>query len=48
MITDVYDASKGETGVSRAGSPMLCVNPLTGTRGAAAPASANLGTLIPN
>jgi hypothetical protein len=48
MITDVYDASKGETGLSRAGSPMLCVNPLTGVRGGAAPAAANLGTLIPN
>src|SRR3954468_21539180 len=48
MITDVYDASKGETGLSRAGSPMLCVNPVTGSRGGAAPAAANLGTLIPN
>ncbi|MEA3001225.1 MAG: hypothetical protein QOH81_13, partial [Sphingomonadales bacterium] len=48
MITDVYDASRGETGLPRAGSPMLCVNPLTGTRGGAAPAAANLGTLIPN
>jgi hypothetical protein len=48
MITDVYDASKGETGLSRAGSPMLCVNPLSGARGTAAPATANLGTLIPN
>jgi hypothetical protein len=48
MITDVYDVSRGETGLPRAGSPMLCVNPLTGTRGAAAPAAANLGTLVPN
>jgi hypothetical protein len=48
MITDVYDDSRGETGLSRAGSPMLCVNPLTGVRGGAAPANANLGTLVPN
>src|SRR3954471_7347918 len=48
MITDVYDASKGENGLARAGSPMLCVNPVTGMRGGAAPAAANLGTLIPN
>jgi hypothetical protein len=27
---------------------MLCVNPLTGTASAEAPAQANLGTLIPN
>jgi pimeloyl-ACP methyl ester carboxylesterase len=48
MVTDVYDASMGPTGVSRAGSPMLCVNPLTGARGGEAPAEANLGTLVPN
>jgi hypothetical protein len=48
MITDVYDASTGLTGAPRRGSPMLCVNPLTGTQDADAPASANRGTLIPN
>jgi hypothetical protein len=48
LITDVYDASSGRTGVPRAGSPMLCVNPLTGLRGGEAPAAASLGTLIPN
>jgi hypothetical protein len=26
---------------------VLCTNPLTGTRGGTAPASANLGTLVP-
>jgi hypothetical protein len=35
-------------GISRAGTRMLCVNPLTGNAGDAAPAAANLGTLIPN
>ena len=48
LITDVFDASAGPTGISRAGSPMLCVNPLTGARGGDAPAAANKGTLIPN
>jgi hypothetical protein len=48
MVTDVYDATTGPTGLSRAGSPMLCVNPITGKAGDEAPASANIGTLIPN
>lgn len=48
MVTDVFDASTGYTELSRAGSPMLCVNPLTGAAGGEAPAQANLGTLIPN
>jgi hypothetical protein len=48
LITDVYDKSAGPTGLSRAGSPMLCTNPLTGARGGEAPAPANLGTLVPN
>ncbi|HYE28880.1 MAG TPA: DUF3089 domain-containing protein [Allosphingosinicella sp.] len=48
LITDVYDKSAGRTGLSRAGSPMLCTNPLTGARGGEAAAAANLGTLVPN
>ena len=48
LITEVYDASSGRTGIARAGSPMLCTNPLTGIRGGEAPAEANLGTLVPN
>jgi len=48
MVTDVYDASEGLTGASREGTDMLCVNPLTGGTGGAAPAQANLGTTIPN
>jgi len=48
LITDVYDKSSGPTGIPRAGSPMLCTNPLTGGRGGEAPAAANLGTLVPN
>lgn len=48
QVTEVYDATSGPTGISRAGSPMVCTNPLTGVRGGEAPASANLGTLVPN
>ena len=48
MVTDVYNASAAPDGEPRSGTPMLCVNPLTGNEGDAAPAERNLGTLIPN
>lgn len=48
QITEVYDASTGPTGVSRAGSPMVCTNPLTGGPPGGVPAAGNLGTLVPN
>ena len=48
MVTDVYDASIAPDGTARAGSPMLCVNPITGKAGDTATADANLGTLVPN
>jgi hypothetical protein len=48
MVTDVYDASIAPDGTPRAGSPMLCVNPLSGERADDALASTNLGTLVPN
>ena len=48
MVTDVFDKSSGPTGIARAGSPMLCTNPLTGMLGGEAPSSANFGTLVPN
>ncbi len=48
MVTDVYNASVTASGQKREGTPMLCVNPLTGVAGAQAPAQANQGTLIPN
>lgn len=47
QITDRYDASRGPAG-PRAGSPMLCVNPLTGRRGGAASMNADAGTLVPS
>ena len=43
----IYDRAPGLDGHSRQGSQILCTNPLTGGAGIAAPASANLGTLLP-
>lgn len=40
-----YDRGDGFTGTPRRGTPMLCVNPITGTAGGVAEAKANLGTL---
>ena len=48
LIVDTFDATAGFTGQPRAGTPMVCTNPLTGKPGDSAPASANLGTLIPD
>jgi len=46
MLLDVFDETRGPTGIARRGTPFVCTNPLTGTPDADAPASANLGTLI--
>lgn len=48
LILDSYDATTGFTGAPRRGTPILCTNPLTGGAGPVAPASANLGTLVPS
>ena len=48
LIEDYFLESTGFTGRPRAGTAMLCVNPLTGTQGGAALASANRGTLVPH
>jgi hypothetical protein len=48
LIFDTYDATTGFTGTSRRGTAMVCTNPITGTSGGTAPASANLGTLFPS
>ncbi len=48
LILDAWKGTKGPSGVERKRKDMVCVNPLTGTAGASAPASANLGTLDPN
>lgn len=47
LLLDAYDATSGFTGAARKDTPMVCTNPLTGTPNAAAPATANLGTLLP-
>lgn len=48
QLFDTYNASTGFDGKTRAGTPMVCTNPLTGMRDGAAPASVNLGTLVPS
>ena len=47
LVDDYFDATAGYAGPRRKGTTMLCVNPLTGTRGGDAPASANVGALVP-
>jgi len=47
LIKDVYDASVGLDGRPRRGTPMLCINPLTGAPGTAALRTVNRGSLVP-
>jgi hypothetical protein len=47
MIREIYEATPGFTGAPRKGTPMLCINPLTGAPGTAALPAANLGSLAP-
>lgn len=47
QIVAIYDATPGYGGSPRRGTPMLCTNPLLGRPGDA-PASANMGALVPN
>ena len=48
LVTDAFDKTTGPTGTPRRGTAILCTNPLTGGAAAAAPASANRGTLKPS
>lgn len=48
MMLEIYGASPGFDGQPRGNSPILCVNPLTGSANAAAGMAANLGTLVPS
>mgnify|MGYP001551992134 FL=1 len=48
LLLGWYQHSPGYDGTPRGDGGVLCVNPLTGTRGGSAPASANLGTLVPS
>lgn len=47
LIESYFDRSTGYTGRPRKGTPMLCVNPLTGSAGRSAGVEANLGSLVP-
>lgn len=46
-VLKAYGKTPALDGKAPGDSPMLCSNPLTGTPGGSAPASANLGTLVP-
>jgi len=48
LVFDTWRKEPGLDGQPHGTGPILCTNPLTGTRNGAAPASANLGTLKPN
>ena len=48
LIIDAWVGTRGANGIVRQRADMVCVNPLTGTSGGSAPASANLGTLQPS
>ncbi len=48
LLLTRYEGTPGLDGQSRVGSPILCVNPLTGSVGGEAAASVNTGTLVPN
>lgn len=49
LVLDAYASMPALDGQAPgAGDPMLCTNPLTGGIGGSAPASANLGTLVPD
>jgi Protein of unknown function (DUF3089) len=47
-LLDVYASSTALDGQQPGTSPIVCSNPLTGEVGGSAPASANLGTLVPD
>lgn len=47
MLLSRYSRTPGFDGQPRGEGPILCTNPLTGAAGGSAPASANLGTLVP-
>ncbi len=48
QVLAAFDSSTGPTGLPRKGTPLICINPVTGTPDANAPASANTGAVIPS
>ncbi len=47
LVLEAYGKTRALDGDAPGESPILCTNPLTGGVGGSAPASANLGTLVP-
>lgn len=47
IVLEAWEGTSGPTGIERRREDMLCVNPITGTRGGSAPPQANPGTLVP-
>lgn len=48
LVLDAFAAAPALDGQAPGSEPILCTNPLTGLMGGVAPASANLGTLVPD
>ncbi len=48
LVLEAYASTLALDGKAPGNDPMLCTNPLTGTIGGTAAASANLGTLVPD
>ena len=48
LILGAWEKTRGPSGELRRRGDILCVNPIDGTEGGAAPAAANPGTLVPN
>ena len=48
LILDGWEKSRGPAGAERHRRDMVCVNPIRGTEGSAAPPADNPGTLVPN
>jgi hypothetical protein len=48
MMVDAWRRSEGLDGAALNGATFVCTNPLTGMAGGEAPATANLGTLMPD
>lgn len=47
-LIETYSESRGLDGTLRGDSAIVCTNPISGTANGAAPASANLGSLVPD
>ncbi len=48
QVLAAFDGTRSLTGLPRQDTSIVCINPLTGTPDAAAPASANIGAVIPS